>query len=350
MSNDKSDQQGSVFVVTVDTEADNEWARGGSPTYDNIRGLPRFQELCDRYGVRPTYLVTYDVAGDRDSLVILRELSRNGNCEIGAHTHAWRTPPFHAPFDGEKSIHAYLYEYPVDVQARKLTMLTEHLENCFQTRIRSHRAGRWGIDGHCIALLEANGYEVDTSVAPLRSWIDKKGDPTGGGGPTFLAAPLRPYYVSTDNVERVGNSRILEVPVSVRILSPAFGIDWGRRLAGAFSGAGIGRRGMRGIFRRLGLAELITLNPTVNSATNMITLCRRLVENQEPVMNAAFHSSELLAGASPSVRNVVDEERVWHRLDQLFAYISDCSSVDKLALTEYGRLHRLSDSRNLSAE
>ncbi len=326
-----------AFIVSVDTEADNEWEGRASPSYENIRALPAFQELCNRYGVRPTYLVTYDVAAETDSLAVLRELSHDGNCEIGSHTHGWRTPPFHAPLDTEKTCHPYLYEYPRGVQAEKVATLTNHLEQLFQTKVTSHRAGRWGIDAYTLSLLEANGYNVDTSVTPFRSWRHHKGHPEGEGGPDYIGAPCRPYHPANDDVCLRGRSGILEVPVSVRVFSSVLRVNWGRWLAPLFSGDGFAKRKARNILRRLGIADLVSLNPAVNPSKHMILLCRKLISERQPVLNMAFHSSELIAGGSPEVANTNDEQQVWRALNEVFACISEYSHVQKQTLTEYAR-------------
>ena len=66
------------ILMGVDTEADDQWTVAGreSLTLRNVLELPRLQALCDRYGARPTYLVTYEVATDRESRAILRDLAR----------------------------------------------------------------------------------------------------------------------------------------------------------------------------------------------------------------------------------------------------------------------------------
>ena len=46
------------FIITIDTEGDNQWDHGRELTVENIRFVPRFQELCNKYHVKPTYLVT----------------------------------------------------------------------------------------------------------------------------------------------------------------------------------------------------------------------------------------------------------------------------------------------------
>jgi len=335
-----------VFVVTVDTEADNEWNRGQPATYENIRALSALQEICDKYEVRPTYLVTYDVANNQDSLRLLKELQAEGNCEIGAHLHAWRTPPFLEPLDRDNLVHAYLYEYPESVQSQKMHVLTDSLRQSFQTGITAHRSGRWGIDGHGVRLLEANGYRADTSVTPLRCWCSKKGDPNGDGGPNFLTAPFDPYYLSTDNITQPGTGSILEVPVSARILSPVFRCNWRRSFASTLNGSGFWSRLMGAGLRRLRIATLVTLNPLGNSVRDMIALCRSLSHSYTPVINMAFHSSELVAGCNPRLGSQEDQRKLWKRLEETFAFAQERLSVDPLTLTEYAQRFMAKNTRD----
>ena len=48
------------LTIGIDTESDNQWSAESrlNPTYRNIDELPRLEELFERPGVRPTYLVT----------------------------------------------------------------------------------------------------------------------------------------------------------------------------------------------------------------------------------------------------------------------------------------------------
>jgi hypothetical protein len=83
------------LLVGIDTEGDNQWdaAARARQTFDNIYALPRLHALFARHGVRPTYVITYPVAKDPRSADVLRQLLAGGDCEIGAHHHAWETPP-----------------------------------------------------------------------------------------------------------------------------------------------------------------------------------------------------------------------------------------------------------------
>ena len=85
-----------ALLVGIDTEGDNQWdahARANQ-TFENLYALPKLHAFFEAHGVRPTYLITHPVASDPRSADVLRELVARGNTEIGAHHHAWETPPF----------------------------------------------------------------------------------------------------------------------------------------------------------------------------------------------------------------------------------------------------------------
>jgi hypothetical protein len=83
------------ILLGVDTEADDQWTAAGRMrlTVDNVHELKHLQALCDRYGVRPTYLVTYEMAASDRAKKVLRELASTGRAEIATHHHPWSTPP-----------------------------------------------------------------------------------------------------------------------------------------------------------------------------------------------------------------------------------------------------------------
>ena len=84
------------LLVGIDTEGDNQWdaAARADQRFENIYALPRLHALFARHGVRPTYVITYPVA-DRSAVraTSCARCRRGGDCEIGAHHHAWETPP-----------------------------------------------------------------------------------------------------------------------------------------------------------------------------------------------------------------------------------------------------------------
>ena len=52
------------FLITIDTESDNQWDYDNPISTENAKFLPRFQELCERYKFKPTWLTNYEMAND----------------------------------------------------------------------------------------------------------------------------------------------------------------------------------------------------------------------------------------------------------------------------------------------
>ena len=63
-----------IFVISVDTEEDFAFydSKNHYTSVDNVSELNRFQDLCEQYQFKPTYLCTYQVAkndSSRDFLI-----------------------------------------------------------------------------------------------------------------------------------------------------------------------------------------------------------------------------------------------------------------------------------------
>ena len=152
------------LIFTIDTEGDNQWDAGLPRSTDNIRFIPRFQDLCDRYRFPPTYLCTYEVVESAAFNEILLPLHKSGRAEIGAHLHPWTTPPL-SKWDRSETGAAYPSELPAGLFAQKLESLTALLAAKLGER-PDRRAGRWGLSAHIPVLLGC-GYIVDCSVTLL---------------------------------------------------------------------------------------------------------------------------------------------------------------------------------------
>jgi hypothetical protein len=288
-----------AVLVGIDTEADDQWSASGRERNEvkNAARLPELQELCDSFGVRPSYVVTWEMATRDESKGILRELSASGRCEIGAHLHPWSSPPFR-PEDLRG--HTYPHNLPPELLERQLGELTAAIEENIGVRPTTYRAGRNGLDGRSLPLLERLGYSVDTSVDPLFNERRK-------GGPAFTGAPLRPYRPDYDDVRRPGRSKLLEVPISAATL------PWLPKPLEALY-ATLPPIPYRGAIKRLGLRP-VWLRPSYSSLPDMLAFASRLAAERVPCFNIIFHSSELLPGGSPytpdeaSVRRFTDDLR-----------------------------------------
>lgn len=105
------------FTVTIDTEEDN-WGEYDRESYsiENIRRIPRLQQIFDDRGVRPTYLITHPVASSRLGVDTLAHLQDEGRCEVGTHPHPWNTPPLEEPRTPRNS---YINNLDSDLQFRR---------------------------------------------------------------------------------------------------------------------------------------------------------------------------------------------------------------------------------------
>ncbi|MBN2579068.1 MAG: hypothetical protein JXB10_08765 [Pirellulales bacterium] len=299
-----------AFLITVDTEGDNLWSQPGTITTENARFLPRFQALCEKYGFRPVWLTNYEMAQCPAFVEFARDVLRRGAGEVGMHLHAWNTPPETPLTDDDYRHQPYLYEYPEPVMRDKIRFLTDLLEERFERKMVSHRAGRWGLDAVYARLLADHGYRVDCSVTPYLSWAEYPGDPHGRGGPDFSGFPETPYYLDLDWIDRPGDSPLLEVPVSV---APSRGGQVGNL---SYNKSSLFRRAYRRFFPPLW--KMIPQDRRL-SFRGMRKILDHALANRWPCVELATHSSELMPGGSPFFRSRAAIERLYGRLEILFS-------------------------------
>ncbi len=293
-----------LFMVGIDTEADDQWTLEGRKrlSVENARALPRLQATCEAYGVRPSYLVTHEMATREPARSILRDLAASGRCEIGAHLHPWSSPPYRE----EDLVGRYPSQLDDALLETQLAELTSAIESSLGVRPVSYRAGRHGFDTRSLRILEKLGYRVDTSVDPLFNESRK-------GGPSFAGAPVSPYWPCHKDVRRAGTSSVLEIPVSSatsprlpKALETRFtmlpAIPW------------------RGYFKRLGL-RAVWLRPSYSSVEDAKSLASSFVARGVPTLNMLFHSSELVPGGSPYNKTGDDVDRFFGRLEQIFEHV-----------------------------
>ena len=299
-----------AFLVTIDTEGDNVWARRGPVTTRNAACLPRFQALCERYGLRPTYLTNWEMADSAEFQDFARDAIARDTAEIGMHLHAWDTPPIE-PLTGDDHRHLpYLIEYPRELMAAKIEALTEKLRGTFGVPVTSHRAGRWGFDATYAQLLVDHGYRVDCSVTPDLSWASSPGDPRGGGGPDFTGFPTSPYRLDLEDIRRPGSSPLVELPVTT----------FRQRYPGAVER-------VRRAARRLGPAERVVnrlfpralwIRPNGRNGRHLPGLVERAASEDREYVQFMLHSSEFLPGGSPTFRTARSVEGLYADMERLF--------------------------------
>ncbi len=313
------------LLVGIDTEGDNQWdaAARANQRFENIYALPRLHAVFAKHGVRPTYVITYPVAKDRQSAGVLRALLASGDCEIGAHHHAWETPPC---TDEDVRRHPYASALPRTQFEAQLASLTGAIADAVGTRPVSYRSGRFGFSATHVPGLERLGYVVESSVAPLFYESHK-------GGPEFVRAPLTPYFLAYDNATRPGTSNLLEVPVSA-----ALNRRLPRWMQYAYARAPWPYNTKR-LLRALGVARLRWLRPSYSSLDDMIGLARDLARAREPVLNVLFHSSEAIVGGSPYNRTQGELDAFLDRLNRFLAFATRELGARPVTFAEFRRAY-----------
>lgn len=307
------------FIITVDTERDNEWKRPDKTSLENIKFLPRFQELCEKYGFKPTYLLTYEVASDPSSVAILKPWQEKSTAEIGAHMHPWTSPPFEKDESWENKVHRFPHELSDGEIRDKLAVLTQGIINNFGIRPKSFRAGRWGFDKRVASELIRQNYIVDSSVTPKISWQNTKGDPDGSGGPDYRFFPAGPYFLDPQDISAKGHSSLLEIPMTV-LFTGLFKKEnniFGKlvlQLPESF---------LKKVINRL-LVRLKWLRVFHNSTkSDFKRIYKSAQKNDLPFVQFMIHSSELMPGGSPYAKNEEEIERTYKQLETMFAYFKE---------------------------
>ena len=318
-----------VVIVSIDTEEDNWRPSRNGVAVGNIRELVRLGGFFDRLGVRPTYLVNYQVAIKPCAVEVLRDLGAAGNAEIGAHLHPWNTPPLDEAFIPRNTM---LKNLPADLQLAKLERLTATLEQAFETSPRVFRAGRFGFGSGTVAALLRCGYRVDSSVTPFWNWewLD--------AGPNFVGAPLGAYRLAPgDDVTRPApNGELLEIPLSYGFSRGPFGFwDPIRRLLEAQP---LRWLHLAGIVARIGMARRIVLSPELATTADMLTLSRRLLEHGVRHLQVFWHSPSLTPGLTPFVRSAADVERMYASVEAYFDGLAAITNVKFATISEAAAL------------
>ena len=299
-----------AFLITIDTEGDDLWTKPRKITVRNAESLPRFQGLCESYGLIPTYLTNWEMVTSPAFVEFGRDVLKRGTAEIGMHLHAWNSPPVVPLTDDDFAHQPYLMEYPESLIREKVKVMTDTLESTFGVKMRSHRAGRWGLDSTYVRVLIDAGYQVDCSVTPRVSWRRTTGHPAGDGGPDFRDFPASAYFMDPYAIDRPGASPLLQVPMTI---IPVYELPWARGLRASLGRVPYVRRH---VYRLRPDHSWLRAVATPRSQLMRILSVAR--EERRDFVEFMCHSSELMPGGSPWFRTGEDIERLYEKLEALF--------------------------------
>jgi hypothetical protein len=317
------------FSISVDTEEDNWEPATRGITTANIREIPRLQRLFERVGARPTFFVTYQVASDPSAAAIFREVAASKSVEVGAHLHPWNTPPL----EGREERHSMLCQYPPDSQGRKIVRLKETLHDNVGVDATAFRAGRFGLGNDTLGVLEQAGFRVDSSVTPLLSWRDY-------GGPSFLHAPLRVYRPSaTDPCAPVPTGKLVEVPLTIGFTR--FRQSYWKTLAKSLYGPLAQTLRLPGVMNHALDLRRVILSPETDTASDMLAVSRRIIEEGGRHLHMFFHSNSLVPGLTPFVRTTGELEGLYASIERYVEGLSAFARVEPRTVSEEAAVFEL---------
>ncbi len=301
------------LIISIDTECDKGpgWRIRYPLSFEGVyRGIGEIlQPLFERYGFRATYLLSPEVMEDEGSVSLLLDVLKRG-AELGTHLHGEFVEPFrrvNPSTTGEMAS-----DYPEGVEFEKLRNLTNLFQSAFGFSPLSYRAGRFSISSRTIRFLEELGYAVDSSLTSHSSV----------SGVDHTRAPVYPYHPDYEDIYRPGNSRILEVPVTILLQRPIL-----FRILKSTPLFRIGRL-RRWIREHFGN---IWLRPTVSGIGQVRKLLRIYGERfpgRTMFFNMMFHNVEVVEGLSP-----YDAGLVLRNLREILSFLHD-NGFEPLTLKE----------------
>ena len=305
------------LVVTVDVEEDFEWGVDFRREYSeketsNVKELLKFQDLCDKYAVKPTYLVDYPVLNNKTSSKILKKL-KHRNCELGTHLHAWCNPPFEEEISVKNT---FANNLGIELVKRKMDALDSKFSKTFGIKPKTFKSGRYGINKGILLVLSDKGYIADTSTVPFRNQsqhekgIDNK--------------TTHPYYLSSKK------GRLVEIPATSGFNLKNFNFCSRKNL-------------LVRIFKKTGLIRRTKLSPEDYSLNEMRKICDMFVSKNIPVLHMELHSTDLQVGKNPNVKNRKDLEMFYEKTEGIIDYIVNKKKCIPVSCAEFAGRFKQAD-------
>jgi hypothetical protein len=315
-----------VLLVVVDAEEEFDWSGPFTRDRHSVRSMAAqgpMHRIFEKYCIRPTYVVDYPVASQREGLEPLRDLLKDDACLIGTQLHPWVNPPFDEEISERNSFPGNLAP---DLERAKLAVLTRAIEDGLGLTPRIYKAGRYGLGPKTFRTLTELGYQIDISAVP-------GADLRTHHGPDFRRVSPQPYWIGPAG-------RLLELPLTrgyVGLLS-----DSGPRLEGALESPMAQACRLPGVLSRLGLIDRIILTPEGVPPAQHMALVRAMIRRGQRIFMLSYHSPSMVPGNTPYVRTQRElrtfMDRVEAFCDRFFGEFGGTTS-DPLAVREMLRTH-----------
>lgn len=297
------------LLIPVDVEEEFDWSASFSRENrktEAIKYLHLAHNIISKYGFRPIYLVDYPILEDPFAVSVFRGWLKEGTCEIGAQLHPWVTPPYEEEVNTYNSFAGNL---PFNLEYQKLKNLRDRIHQAFGIQPKYYRAGRYGFGKNTAKILKSLGFEIDFSFVPHTSFASE-------GGPDYRDAPDYAFWLDE-------HKTLKEIPLTKNFTG--FLNSVGKYLYPIIDHPMLRKLRLPGVFARLGLLNRVNLSPEGSSLEECIELTKTRLKKGQKIFVYSFHSSTLMIGGSPYVKNQEDLDAFLQHLDGFYAFFkSEC--------------------------
>lgn len=303
---DKSRTDKPLMMVIIDTEEDFDWSRPFKRFHNStasVKGQLKAQNIFEKFGITPTYVIDYCIATDPYSISFFKELYGDGHCSIGAHLHPWVNPPYDEPINNFNSFHGNL---PENLELAKIRTLDRKIEENFQLKPRMFKAGRYGFGPNTLKLLKQENYIIDCSFVPYSSFKKQ-------GGPSFIGTPDQPFWLDAEK-------DFLEIPMSKYFIGKY--AKFGEYFQQFYDNRILEMIHFQGILKRIGV-ERSVLTPEGVPLEEMINLIESMKKSGKMIFTLTYHSPSLLPGNTPYVQSQKDLANFLLKLETVFLFFSE---------------------------
>ena len=273
------------LIVVIDTEEEFDWNAPADRTATGVSAMDsiyRVQDIFDSYGITPCYVIDYPVVSQEEGNRALKQIHKDGRCEIGAHLHPWVSPPLKEEMTPKNTFPGNL---PLELEREKLLILRNKIAEEFEFQPTIYKAGRYGVGANTAAILDDLGFEIDLSLCPPVDY-------SSALGPDFSQCHAQPFWFGLDD-------NLLEIPVS-----GAF-VGWGGGLMNPLYNFAMHFKKFKlpGIFSRLSLVDRLMLSPEGFTSKDHIKLTDFLYKQGVRTFTWSFHSPTVVPGHTSYVQS-----------------------------------------------
>lgn len=301
-----------VVAVSEDRPRGKILGRGTQQNYQHLRS---FHRLCIKYGIVPTYMLSYPAIRS-DQLDWLYAAIDRQECESGTLFQSWTTPPFEANENRLGSTPTHRQHR--DAVLRKFEVLHDAYTKRLGKPPRSNMSEGWDYSTNLIQSLVRLGYEFDCSLAPMVSTISQN----------VTTVPRVPFFPSLQNPTGRGTTSLLEMPLLTH-----------NRTAGQLTSALPLTRGLRhlvdGVFDGIGMSRTV-LNPLRQDvATVRAGVLHGVGMGHSPLI-LQINSYDIGIGTSNLATSASELSDLLQDLDLLFCELVDTLRLSTSGIESYG--------------